>query len=240
MPRNKEGAQPFASLDSPCYSSPNNDLKRSLAYISGKTGSQWHESFYNVLCLVYPERRKTCWNNKPGFNPIWLPPPPFFFFSESLAFTAWSCLPQATAASGPTCFVQYRNLLLIYESLQTWGVQQKWLTKNIIAATNQSKRWLKSSSEIIPLSACCFSNANIQCAINLHWKQPILVLQMYVWKNATNEHVLLHRRDKSANPVFISVEQTWERSPAACCGVCHGMSSGTRLEDKGKMAAYGF
>lgn len=35
--RNKEDARPFPSLDSSCYSTPNNNLKHSLAYIAGKT-----------------------------------------------------------------------------------------------------------------------------------------------------------------------------------------------------------
>lgn len=34
--RNKEDAQPFLSLDTPSYSTPNNNLKHSLAYIAAR------------------------------------------------------------------------------------------------------------------------------------------------------------------------------------------------------------
>lgn len=57
MPRQMQGkkkkdAQPFLALNSACYSTLNNKLKQSLAYIAEETGSQWQWGSNDALHLI--------------------------------------------------------------------------------------------------------------------------------------------------------------------------------------------
>lgn len=101
-----------------------------------------------------------------------------------------------------------------------------------------------SSSGIIPVSGCCFS----KCKWTMLCKSSLKSISQFsptadVCEERCDQWpvcfsiLALHRCDESSNPLFISVEQTWGETPAACCDDM--LSSGRSAIEAGRQRENG-